>query len=660
MMGLAAPLFLLGLLAVALPFWLHRLQTQSSERKPFSSAMLLETAAQEVHVRKKLKYLLLLAARILLLTLLVLAFARPFIPRPAQEISATDAGTLFLVVDTSASMGRAGVDAQVRTEARRALAAAPDGALLQVAAADDGLRVVHELSGDPAGARAAAAALEVGGLRLDYGQAMAAAERLAAALPPPVNLHFISDFQASAMPARFADVVRPGIASFTPRVVGTGEPFNWSVDFLRETADGLDIGVSGSGDRERMADVEIFINGVSAGTRGLSQTGQQIMHFDVPVYEAGDNRIEARINTDDDFAADNARYHVVDRVPAQAVPLLTRDRAGLPVTYLSAALESAGDWHALPVTPADFDTRTLRRHGWAIIDDIGIADAQLEAALAEFVANGGNLLAFAGDRAGALERLPLTGHRQRTDLASVQSVTPRGVGQVDTRHPALSHTEGWQGVNIMRSLSLEAQEGDAVLARLTDNQPWLIERRIGAGRVLLMPAMLDNRWNDLPVRPVFVSFILGTAQYLSGGKRIAKNYVTGASLPLALTGAASGQVVDPDGNTVLSLADTRREQQIKLNRPGFYEVYTPEGQTVVAVNLDPRESELRKISQEVLDRWQDATVVAPVTAATSAAGVQGGDIVELWRWLLLLLAIVVIGESVLANLHLGVQRMERK
>jgi hypothetical protein len=43
-MGLLAPLFLLGVFAVALPIWLHRLQAQSSDRKPFSSAMLLETA----------------------------------------------------------------------------------------------------------------------------------------------------------------------------------------------------------------------------------------------------------------------------------------------------------------------------------------------------------------------------------------------------------------------------------------------------------------------------------------------------------------------------------------------------------------------------------------------------------------------------------------
>ena len=74
-MSFLAPLFLLGALAIAMPFWLHRLQTQSSDRKPFSSAMLLETTEERVHVMKKLKYLLLLALRVLLLALLAFAFA---------------------------------------------------------------------------------------------------------------------------------------------------------------------------------------------------------------------------------------------------------------------------------------------------------------------------------------------------------------------------------------------------------------------------------------------------------------------------------------------------------------------------------------------------------------------------------------------------------
>jgi hypothetical protein len=125
-----------------------------------------------------------------------------------------------------------------------------------------------------------------------------------------------------------------------------------------------------------------------------------------------------------------------------------------------------------------------------------------------------------------------------------------------------------------------------------------------------------------------------------------------------LAGNSSGQVVDPNGNTVLSLADTTREQQIKLNKPGFYEVYTPQREMAVASNIDPRESDLRKVSQEVLDRWQDAS------GGQSLAGVARFDAeesqaVELWHWVLLVLACIVIGESILGNMVLTLRTTER-
>ena len=76
-MSFMAPLFLLGALAIALPLWLHRLQSKSSVRQKFSSAMLLEAAAEQIHVKREYRYLALLALRVLLLALLAFAFARP-------------------------------------------------------------------------------------------------------------------------------------------------------------------------------------------------------------------------------------------------------------------------------------------------------------------------------------------------------------------------------------------------------------------------------------------------------------------------------------------------------------------------------------------------------------------------------------------------------
>ena len=650
-MSFLAPLFLLGALAIALPFWLHRLQTQSSERKSFSSAMLLETAKQQVHVRRKLKYLLLLALRVMLLVLIALAFAKPFIEVEPDNLVATDAGSRLVLVDTSASMGRAGAFSQAVGEARSAINDAPDDALVQVYAVDNSLRAASGLSTDRSGQLAGLESLSVSALHLDYGEAMSAVERIAASLPPPVEVHFVSDYQASAMPVRFSDLVPSGVAAFFPRVVGTGDPFNWSVDYVRETAEGIDVGLSAAGDRERMADVELLLNDVSMGSRGLTQTGPQVVSFDVTEYAEGENRVEVIVTTDDDLPADNRWYHVIDKKPPAAIPLITLDAGGLPLTYLSAALESAGEYIVEPLIAGDFDTRIITRYPWVLVDDIGLIDAQLEQALAAYLQEGGNVLAFSGERAAGLETLPLSGHAHSSTSVRTESNEFLSIGQIDVRHPVLAQTEGWQSVNVTRSLPLQAQAEDQVLIRLENNEPFVIEQRHGPGRLILVAGNLDNQWSDFPVRPVFVSFVIEAARYLSGINEIPKTYMAGASLPLSLAGNTSGQVVDPDGNTILSLADTTREQQVRLNQTGFYEVFTPQGETVVAANIDPLESDLRKLSQDVLDRWQESTGSEAAANATEFAAAETKTI-ELWPWVLLVLALVLITESVLANFHL--------
>jgi len=653
-MGFLAPLFLIGALAVALPIWLHRLQTQSSDRQPFSSAMLLETTEERVHLQKKLKYLVLLALRIALLLMIAFAFAKPFIDRPPTLLAAGDAGTHLIVVDTSVSMNRAGVFDQALEVADQAVGDAPSGALLQVLSADDSLHIGSNLSADTTDHRAALSRLNVSALRLDFGAVMTAVDRLAESLPPPVTLHVISDFQASAMPVRFADVVPSRVTDFVPHVVGTGAPFNWSVEYVRETAEGLDVGLLGYGDRERVADVELLVNDVVVETRGLSETGPLVLRFTDLPFEEGNNRVQVRVNTDDDLAADNESFHVVVNEPPASVPLITLNRGGLPVTYLSAALESnSGQNYVVePMVIGEFDSRILGRYRWALIDDIGSIDAGLEDALIDYLQGGGNLLAFAGERAASATTLPLSGHQLSGASVGIGANEFLSPGQIDTGHPVLSQTEGWHTVNISRSVPIEEQADDQVLIRLGNNEPFLIERKIGAGRLLLVLNGLDNRWNDMPVRPVFVSFVIEAASYLSGASEISRTYVTGASLPLSLIGSASGQVVDPDGNTVLSLADTTRAQQINLDKPGFYEVYTPQDNTLVAANIDPRESQLVTITQDLLERWQDATArLDGITAGQS--DIVEAEPLELWHWLLLLLAVVFIAESILGNAYLA-------
>jgi hypothetical protein len=286
------------------------------------------------------------------------------------------------------------------------------------------------------------------------------------------------------------------------------------------------------------------------------------------------------------------------------------------------------------------------------VDDIGIIDAQLESALAEFVAAGGGLLAFSGERSATLTRVPIL-----DNTISGASIGGAGdgflsIGQVDSGHPLLTETQGWYAVNLTQSTPLQAATADQVLIRLDNGEPFLIERRIGQGRVLLVAGGLENQANDLPIRPVFVSFMIEAAQYLSGIEQQERAFAAGESLRLSQAGTTSGQVIDPDGRSILALADTTRAQRIPLRKTGFYEVYTRDGEYLVAVNTDPRESQLAPMAAETRQRWAAAMSGDGATEGTVMLDIEAQPY-ELWHVLLLVLALVLIAESVLANVYLA-------
>src|SRR6202044_1790487 len=104
-MGFLAPWFLAGAVAVGLPLYIHLLRQYRSTPHPFSSLMFFERRTQSSIKHRRLRYLLLLSLRLALLILLVLAFANPYIKRPASAASGDK--LLLLVIDNSFSM-RAG------------------------------------------------------------------------------------------------------------------------------------------------------------------------------------------------------------------------------------------------------------------------------------------------------------------------------------------------------------------------------------------------------------------------------------------------------------------------------------------------------------------------------------------------------------------------
>ncbi|MDH5309440.1 MAG: BatA and WFA domain-containing protein [Gammaproteobacteria bacterium] len=650
-MGLLAPWFLAASLTLALPLWLHRLRTQSAEREKFSSTMLLETTEQRVHVRRRLRYLILLALRIALLALVALAFAQPFVERPPRQGLTGQNGSSFVVVDGSASMGRSGVFSQALAEVASIVDSAPAGVALQVALAAGPLRLLHEPSADRAVARRALNGIEPLPLRLDVGQLAREIGLHAASLPQPVTLHLVSDFQASAMPARFADAIPPGIARLEPHPVGTGLPVNWAVAFVRRAAHGVEVGAHAWGLTDGTADVELIINGESRGIRSITGSGPHLASFDAIELLEGENRVLVTVTANDDLDIDDRFHAVIANDPPSPVPLLTANAGGLAATYLSAALESGGEknFEVKPMPLAEFDSRVLGRYRWAIVDDLLQLDSRLQGALREYIAGGGNLLAFGGPDGAVLDTLPIGGQRIAPAVLASRPDEFLSVGGIDARHPVLARTEGWHRLNVGQRLRVETAPHDRVLVRLDDDSPYIIEQRIGSGLLLTVLDALDNRASDLPVHPVFVGLVLEAANHLEGRATRMTNLVAGDSL---LPGAGGGQIVAPDGSTLLALEATLRPRPVRLEAPGIYEVYAGDEVFLVAANVDPRESDLDPIDQEALELWRDSTHTA-IAAATDGPTFAGPTRLELWPSLLLALLLVAIAESMLANHHLA-------
>jgi hypothetical protein len=198
-----------------------------------------------------------------------------------------------------------------------------------------------------------------------------------------------------------------------------------------------------------------------------------------------------------------------------------------------------------------------------------------------------------------------------------------------------------------------------MLARFEDGAPALLERRVGAGRVLVWTSTLDARWSDMPLKPVYLPFIHRMATSLAAyAERPAWMSVgdvldSGAGVPgaardegrVVLTPAGQRVTLDSEGPDVMELAEA-----------GFYEVRSAgrdaEPLLIVAANVDLAESDLTPMDPN------DVVAAAMGQAGGATDGPSGPMMLtdveqegrqRLW-WYLLFAGVLLLGfETVLSN-----------
>src|SRR5688572_2367750 len=121
-MGLLAPLYIAGIVAVALPVVFHLIRRTPQGRQAFSSLMFLTPSPPRLTRRSRLSNLLLLLLRAAVLALLAFAFARPFLQRDAgTNVTRQQGRRIAILVDASASMRRGDLWQQATAQVDRVL-----------------------------------------------------------------------------------------------------------------------------------------------------------------------------------------------------------------------------------------------------------------------------------------------------------------------------------------------------------------------------------------------------------------------------------------------------------------------------------------------------------------------------------------------------------
>ena len=689
-MGLLAPLFLLGLVGLAVPIIVHLTEKQRRNVVDFPSLMFLRKIPFRSTQRRRIHHWALLSIRALALALLVAAFTRPFFANTAVAIGSTlGPREVVVVLDRSYSMGYGDRWERAKTRARE---------IFEGLDASDRASLVFMGRGAEALLRATSdrsrllTALDTASLSADgtlYGPALKLAQTiLEESEYPNREAVIISDFQRTGWHGDEGVTFPPGTV-VNPVLISDEATPNAAVasvalrrEFFsgqeRMTATARVVRRQGEAPAERAIVLEVDGQEVQTQTVRLDPTGSATATFEP--FTLSDLYTRGTIRLDPDALPQDDELHFV-LSPGRPMSTLVleggtaRSDASL---YLQRALEISEEAsfqvdvrRSTSLSAADLEATDV-----VVLNDIRFPQGATEDRLRSFVEEGGGLLLVLGERSawqtGLEELLP-----GRFGPARDHTRGAARLGYLDYYHPVFELFAGPRGgdfarARFFRSRDLEIGPEGRVLARFDDGSVALAERRLGEGHVLVWTSTMDTFWNDLAVQPVFLPFIHQMMRHLGGYRERVPWFTAGQVLDIAdpagmvfvldreseLAPDVDHVAITPGGGSV-ALPATAGPRFLELEEQGFYEIRppgtNPERSFAVAVNVDVTESEL-----ESMDPTELASAVAP-RESSGELGASGEMLTpemqarnqerrqSLWRLLMVAALVLLLTETAISN-----------
>ena len=677
------PLLLFGVLGVASPIIIHLLAKKQIKRVVWAAMKFLKVTVQRNQRRMNLEDIILLVLRCALLGFLAFALARPALRRSGVAMLG-GSETAFILLDNSGSMSTSdGAETRfekARKAAEQVLDSLPGGSSVAVWLVSDVVRdAMPTPSHDLAMARKLIRDAKRSDQATDWPHAIQRAIEVATRQESAQKqLYIIADAQATGWKGAGATraLLEPVKKEILTRVIliRDGEERNLAVTNVRLASALATVNqplrfeatVTNFG-TEPVANVAVNLamdDEPPSDEQTLDSIGSEPRSSSLfaTFREPGVHTVTVRI-PGDRCTFDDARTFAVKVINEVHILLVDGSPGSEPrdseVFYLRNALtpvplELRGTFfiQTKTVASSELDAVSMKDFDAIVLANVVDLSPSTLTALEGYVRGGGGLIVFPGERIStafyndrmhtALGLLPAAFAEPHGELATPEKA--QAFFHLQSANYAHRITEPWRDAKagslatpqFYRAFTLLPPKksdvpGDtglpSVVLDFASGTPAVMEKTFGAGRVVQFASTASARWNDLPVRPVFLPLIHRTLGHLLARSEDRLNVRAGVpfsagKIDTSLAGSHTAPAADSEA------------------KPTRFAVFT-----------DPAESDLRSLSTADLKTLESVAQIIPwAPGADLRKSLQTERTgTEIWLWFAVLALTLAVAELVLGN-----------
>lgn len=671
------PHFLYGFLLLAIPVVIHLFHFRRYKTYYFSSLRFIQQLDEASKSTQKLKHLLVLLARILAFSALILAFAQPYIPVRTKDNGG--APLLCIYIDNSFSMTQKGTEGELLSEAR-------EQAKRLIQQADRTMRfqlVTNSLSGVEERLLTRTQVLD----RIDQIQAMPLSRQQGEVISwiqdswkkteaeitlGTKQLALLSDFQAKT--SDFSKVQADSDSYFYPIQFKGQVRSNIAVDSVWFERANLKTGTTNTvairlrnfGDEAvENLPVELAINeskrSIFAAVRANDTS---LINISITEQSAGYKRgvvkvLDKQVHFDDD-------YFFAYQVQRESRVLIIQGSDASPLVERVFGLEPF--FRTSVVSENNVTANDLTDQNLIILNGNNHVSSGLRSLLESFVQNGGSLAIFPGTDPKYTEFAPLLRACQLPTLQGIQS----GNGKIKKLayndrffEPVFEKKSDQLNLPTQTKVyRLSPANQGVALVQLQNNQP-LIVRSAQPMNAYLFASSLANSFGDFTSNALFTTVLLRMGELSLRNFPLAMTWGSDAKIPLQQAVRSEQPIKFKLDQSEWIPPTSRINQttwvglpQVQSNQPvtaGVFAVTQEDTLGFVALNHNRLESDLTPLTAEEIQTGLAEAGIQHVSLSSidkgqSLAQIELDKPIQYWRILLLLSLVFFLTEMALIRL----------